>query len=1024
MKKRNSIKLAVTITSTALFGFMPQIVHADIEEDVTKAHAVMKQQNWAEGKALLDRVVKNFADKGKARFGGKFGTIYYDKGFCELQLGSQLKAVGDEKSLEQAKEMFTAAKESFNACRALPTDKLGVNAYYTKSLITLGNAEQALEEFQAAIDNYKKFMVERNQQTVKDGFHIGMYNINLAICHFRLEKPALAEGITYYETALNNKEKMRVPDAAIVSAFKDFASAAIVERQEKMLVDFVNNNRGLLTLDHYQMYQFTPFFRKYAAEAFSKQMVNASFTLYGLMPGTLETLEDLSVYDKDFVGYKHPSVSDSFIDPTAVQSVTRIQEDLAHVQKSISDGEPHELLALRTLAFTHETQGYSRGAYMAYKSMEHYYPKSKGREDNLFNLVRTSALVGEVMETEKFGNLFLKKFPESKYVEQVKNMMLISLFYSGEYEVSLKVATELIEDLKENTKPHDLCLHVLGGSMFYLGRFFEAEPLLKKHVEMYKDSDYKIAARYFEASNYSRMQNWAKAATLLDAFLTEFSDPVANPYIPFALYDRANTHFANEEYKEAIAKLDQVEKNFIGSAVDNICFILRGDVHRVEGEKKEANDYYIKGLELSKRQGVNVAAEEALYKLVSLHGAEKEGKENNPNIKDAVPFYDEFWKDRQKSPYKTQLAVAGVPALMAAGRGDEALANVQSVITEMAKMENAPGMEEAINTYGRHYLASEKTPEQLKEHFEDFPGIDAGDKRAQALLRIAVIGVYEKLAEDADKPDDPESVNKVALIRAKIDAMFNDMDQKFKKDELSDFILIRLADFIAGGKVNGSKALPYYDEVLKRNTNLFRVKAQFGKAGLLVLSDDAAEQKQALDTLKEILATKDVSRDTQEKAYYNMIVLFNKQKNWEGVKEQAVAYNTAGFSTKNKAQVSFLLGIAYENLGDKSNALGVFAAVFARHKGDWAISIPALTKATEFTIKNGKEINGVKPKQIAYDLAAQFIRDSSKAYEDNKLKMPADVRKLWEDLRDTVKGWETDPEVKSLEKQKKEREAQ
>ncbi len=1024
MKNRKSITLAVTLAGTALVGVMPQNASADIGEDVPAAISAMEDKEWVEAKGLFDRVIKNYGERGKAIYGGKFGIIYYNKGYTELQLGKKLTASGGEAALTQAAEMFEAAKESFTQCRNFPTDDKGENVYFFKALLYLGQAEQAMGECQSAIANYKKFLADRDpNKEGKDKYHPGMFNINMAICHFRLEKPALAEGLVYYETALKNKEKLRVPEAAIVSAFKDFAAAAITEKKEKMLVDFVNNNRGILTLDPYQMYQFIPFFRKYAAEAFSQDMLSAAFTLYGLMPGTTQTAEDLSVYEKDFVGYTRAGVADGFINRNARQSVTQVQNDLKHIQKSIKAGEPHELLALKSLAFTHESEGYVRGAYNAYKSMERYYTKTKGREDNLYNLVRTSSLIGEVMETEKFGNRFLKKFPDSQYVDSVKNMMLISLFYSGEYEVALKVSSELIEDLAENTKPHDLCLHVLGGSMFYLGKFYEADEHLKKHVKMYPESDYKIAARYFVASNYSRLEDWANAATYLDKFLADYPDPDLNLYIPFALFDRANTHFAEEQYDEAVAKLDKIEREFPSSAVEDISFNLRGDVHRAKGEKVEANEYYVKALELAKRTGADIVAEESLYKLVALHGNEKVGKEPNPNIKDAIPFYDEFWTDRQDSVYKTQVAVAGVPALMANKRGDEALANVQSVISEMAKKERAPGMEEAINTYGKYYLQSGKTPEQLKEHFEDFPGVDAGDKRAQALLRIAVIGVYEDLIKIAEKSEDAGAADEVGLLKAKIDAMFNDMDKKFEKSELSDFILMRLADFIADRTGNPRKAIPYYEEVLGRNSNQFRTMAQFGKAGILAKSDQAAEQNQALDTLKDVLATKDILRETKERATYSMIEVYNKQENWKEVINNAVLYNKEGYSTKNKARVSLLLGKAYEKDGNKSKALAIYASVYTRYKSDWAISIPALTKAAEFTRTDGKEFEGNSPKQIAYDMAARFIRDSTKAYDENKLKMPPEVRKSWEDLREKVLRWESDSEIKSLKQQKKELEA-
>lgn len=1021
MKKRKSITLAFTLASSALVGVIPQIANAGIGEDMPAAIGAMQEKDWVKAKGLFDKVIKENGETGKGQFGGKFGIIYYNKGYTELQLAKKVASAGGDKNVEQANKLYAAAKESFQMCRKFPTDKKGENLYFIKSLLYLGQSEQSLKEYKPAIANYKKFLADRDpDKRGADTYHLGMYNINMAICHFKLEKPALAAGLVYYETALKNKDKLRVPNAAIVSAFKDFASASIVTKKEKMLVDFVNNNRGALTLDPYQMYQFIPFFRKYAAEAFSKDMIDAAFTLYGLMPGTIETVEDLTVFDKDLIGYKRSGVADSFINRNAVQSVGQIQGDLKHIQKSITAGEPHELLALRSLAFTHESEGYARGAYNAYKSLELYYPKTKGREDNLYNLVRTSSLVGEVRETEKFGHLFLKKFPSSKYADSVKNMMLISLFYSGDYEVAYEVSSELIDGLDENTKPHDLCLHVLGGSMFYLGKFYEADEHLKKHVKMYSESEYKVAARYFVASNYSRREDWDNAAIYLDQFLADYPDPNQNIYIPFALFDRANTYFAEEDYDGAIGSLDKIEREFPSSSVEGISFALRGDVHRAKGEKEPANDYYLKALELSKRQGADIVTEEALYKLVALNGGEKAGKEPNPNIKDAIPYYDEFWKDRQSSVYKTQVAVAGVPALTAAGRGEEGLSNVQGVISEMAKQERAPGMEQAINTYGKYYLQSGKTAEQLKTHFEDFPGVDAGDKRAQALLRIAVIGVYEDLIKDAEKAEDQASIDKVGLLQARIEAMFNDMDKRFEKSELSDFILMRLANFIADHTGNPRKAFPYYEEVLSRNTNQFRTQAQFGKAGILSKSDDSAEQNQALETLKDVLATKDVARDTRERAIYNIIEVYNKQENWTEITAQAILYNKEGFSSKNKSRVSLLLAKSYEKSGNKSKALAIYAGVYTRYKSDWAISIPALTKAAEFTRTNGKAVDGKAPKQIAYDMAGRFIRDSTKTYDELKLKLPDEVRKSWEDLRELVLSWESEEGIKSLAQQKKE----
>jgi len=1012
MNKKKSITAAAMIAGASIVGMFPASVHAqDINIDMPAAIAAMKSGKWEEAQALLQRVTDTYGERAKSLYGGKFGAIYYDKGRMEMKIAAKLKSAGGDDNLAKAEQFYVKAKESFTNCRKFPTDEIGVNKYYFLCLLYWGQAEQQLGEYKEAIAHYLKFVKDRDpKKEGKDKYNIGMYNINMAICHFKQEKPLLAEGLVFYENALENKDKYKLPDAAIVSAFKDFAGASIKDNKEQMLVDFVNKNRAAITLDPYKMYQFTPFFRKYASEAFSKNMVKGAFALYALMPGTMETLDDLTVRKASLVGYKFPYVSDNFINPNDKMQVNQVRNDYDHVKSAAKSGDPHELIALRSLAFTHESEGYVRGAYSAYEMLELYHNKSKDREDNLFNLVRTSSLVGEVLNTEKYGRRFLNKYPDSKYKDQVRSMMLISLFYSGEYEVALKVSEELLPDLPENTKQHDLCLHVYSGSLYYMARFFDAHPFIVKHVKMYPKSEYKKASQYFEGSNLSRMQNWSLAAPKLDKFLADYPDPGTNMYLPFALFDRGNTHFAEEEYEQAVEKLDRIEKEFPGSAVEDMAMNLRGDVYRALGEKEKSKASYLKGYTIAKQKDNVIVSGESLYKLVALLGQEKENKEPNPNIKDAIPYYDEFWKDYQDSPYKTQVAVSGVPPLMAAGRGEESLLNVQGVIAEMAKQKEAPGMEGAINTYGKYYLLSGKSPEELRTHFQDFPGIDAGDKRAQALLRIAVIGVYEDLETQALKDKNEDLARKHAST---IKVLFRDMEATFKLDDLSDFILIRLGDFISKTK-SEREALKYYDKIIERKRVQFRVQAQFGRAGILAKSRKADEQAAAKAVLEEVKNGKDADAKTKDSASYQLVELYARQKNWDAVIKEAREYTKNGYK-KNKKNVSYNLAVAFDNAGNKKEAMQAYNGIYNRYKSEWAISVPSLTRAAELTREIGKpDAKGKQPKQIAYEMAARFVRGSAKAYKKYVTEMSPEEIEAYGKIKKLVEGWEADGDIRTL----------
>lgn len=1009
MKKRKSITAAVILATASIVGMTPTTASAqNVGENIMEGISAMKKQEWLKAHSLLSSVTNQLGDRGKGLFGGKYGTVYYNKGFCELKLGKDLVAMGGEENVAKGAEYLTMAVDSFKKCREIPSDDMSQNPYFNKCLLLLGQSQQALTEFAEAIKTYKKFLEVRDPE--KDSYNIGMYNINMAICYFKLEKPDLSEGSKYYTNALQNKDKWRVPDSAIVTAFKDFASATIEQNKEQALVDFINENRAVITLEPFKMYQFTPFFRKYGAEAFEKNMINGAFSLYALMPGTIETRDDIEARKATVIGFQRDIIRDQEFNKNDLISVEQLKADDKRVRIAYKSGDPHELLALRQLAYTHESEGYVRGAYGAYDLLELYHSDSKDRETNLFNLVRTSSLINEVMETEKFGNRFLKLYPESDYKDQVKSMMLISLFYSGEYEVALKVSEELLPDIPENTPGHDLALHVNGGSLYYLGRYFEAHKLIVDHIKMYPKSDYKLASSFFEGSNLSRLEEWTKAGVKLDKFLADYPNPSTNIYIPFALYDRANVHFAEEEFTEAVEKLDRIEREFPGSAVEDMAYNLRGDVHRAAGEREKAEEYYNKGLALSKVKNNKVVSGESLYKLVALLGEEKINKEDNPEITKAVVPYDEFWKDFQDSPYKTQVAATGVPALVKADRGEEGLSNLQGVISELATQTNAPGMEEAINTYGKYYLESGKTPEELKTHFENFPGIDAGNKRAQALLRIAVIGVYEDLLATAQKKKDTAEVG---VYQARIDAMFKDMNARYKLNELSDFILIRLGNFVSEKTSKPDQALAYYDQIIENGRNQFKINAQFGRARILAQSEDVTKQNDAKKTLIEVRDDKNSDKATKDSATYQLVMLYAKQEDWDNVIKQAGLYGEKRYPS-HKPEVALTLAKAHEEEGNFKKAIGAYNSTYVRYKATWSISIPALIKASQLTWEHGNDVDGKSAKQIAYEPAARFLKASERAYFENKEKMTIQEIEAYDTLKTQVDEWELSGQIKTL----------
>jgi len=807
---------------------------------MSQANKAWKDGQYEKCQALFQRIVNVYGSRSAMLYGPKFGFIYYRKGVCELKLAGIAKRNNNPTA---AAKWYDLAAKSFQTCyKKYPNGAAGMaqttNTMHKASLQRWAEAKMGLKEYKEAIKLYKKFLAERDPSRDRILPSPGGFNINLAICHFMMEKPNIPDGIRYFETALKNKEKMRTSDAGVVAAFLALSHAVIAEKNEAAMVDFLSKNRAYITLEPYQMYEFTPLFMKLAAEALEADMYIAAFNLYAMIPCTEDVLEDIRVRLEQLPNRR------GIKDGVTIIDTARLKKGKEKLEEKVRSGDPDDVNVLIAMCYLQDQAGNQRGVYGALEQLELYYPKSKKRENNLFNLVRISSLIGEILATEHYGSIFLKDFPESDKVENVRRLMLSSLFFGGDYVKSLKVAKELINKVPKPSEQHDICLFVLGGSHFYLGHFSDAQPLLDQHVKEYPKSKFIMHSEYFQASNLTRLQFWDKAAKLLDAFIAKYPDPKKNIYLPGALFDRANCHFAESQYKPALVLLDRLEKEFPQSGIIDMAFNMKGNILESTGDYEGAEKYYIKALEVAEKREHKLVAGEALSYLVGMLGVEKRGKKPNPRIKDAVPWYDKFMKNYRNSPFKPQVVVQGMAAMKAVGREQEGLDNLQAMITELAGKKNQRYLEECVNAFSKYFLEKKgNTPKKLKELYYNFPGIDFANKRTLALLRIAVIGVYEEELKKAEAQKDKDLVIR---YKAGIKSLFKDLKSTFHPKDLTNFVLLRVGDYLRQKTSAPKQALPYYEELLSRKDKFGEFKALLGIADVMGRSDSVADNKKAI----------------------------------------------------------------------------------------------------------------------------------------------------------------------------------
>ena len=982
-------------------------LHAAPDDDlgslVNKGLAAMKAGEWEQALAFNAEAVERFGGNTALQlYGPQFGNVVYRKGICELKLNK----------FEEAIKSFEATYKDF------PNDtknaKPGRNLFDKMALLKWGEAAMGAADYELAITQWKKFLEERDK--VRDKYPQGAFHINMAICHYRLGK--IPEGSEHLEIAINNKDSFPTPNDAIVSGFQSLVSAAITSKDEPVILDFIAKNRGALIVPPFEMQRFSKLFMKLAGDAIGADMLKTALNLYQFIPATEVAIDDLRGRISAMGNLTRVA------DGPARLYKEQLEKQLADLETEQRGSKSIEMIKLAAVAYIHENQGNTRGAYAAYLQLEQYFPKAEKREDNLFHLTRTASIIGNVPTTQKFGKTFLSAHPGSDYEADVQKMMLSSLFFDGKYETTIDLAKDIIDskEAAEGTPEHDLALFVLGGSYFYTGQYDKAAPLLDEHVEKYPESIFIQSSEYFQASNLSRLQNWAKAAKLLDGFLAKYKDDPNQSYTPLALYDRANAHYSEEEPDGALEKLDRVIKEYPDSPVTDQAYNLRGNVLQGEKEPEKAEESYLKALEVAEARGNSGVAGEALYYLVAMLGEVPKGKDAGERVKDAVPFADKYWeKYSEGSPYRAQVAVSQVRAFNEVGRGEEALERLQKVISAMAKNPEAVGLEEAINSYTEVYLESH-TPEELKDHYYEFPDITTQDKAARALLRIAIIGVFEDVAKNNE---DDEA--KVRASNAMITVLFQQLKTDFDLKDLSNYILVKLGDYLRTNTSAPREALPYYDEALTRQDQSYRFAALLGRADVYGRSKQDADLAKALEDFERILTDSD-NKGEREFSLYRIIEILMAKEEYAKAAERANEYLNRdekagpllGF-TKFSPEVGLILAETFEKRGKTDDAIAMYVKVWSAHMGYIKVSAPAIKRWMELSYDRNRKSSDpkvVSDRQGAYNGGWRFLDLTGRFKE----KLDADDLALWKEVESLVEKYVADPNVKSMEQLKKEEE--
>jgi tetratricopeptide (TPR) repeat protein len=963
----------------------------DLQSLVEQSIKLMQQENWGEALKLNAKAVASFGADPKASvnlYGAQFGAIYYRKGLCELKLGLWEDAM---KSFETCYKDFPSVNEASG------------NPYEKLALVQWGDAAMGAGKWQQALDLYDKFLKERDK--VRDAIPVSSFYINLSICHYSLGH--MIEGSENLEIAINNKDKFKTSDVAILLGFRAMVATAIDAKNEQVILDFIEKNRGLLTIDPLDMCQYSAYFLKLATNAMDAGMDRTAFLLYQMAPSIdaamdqakfrLDAMENLSVLSVKGGSWVKAD----------------IEKMLQSLEESKNSGRSLDVMKLRAVAYLHEKYGNVRGACGAYKLLELSCPNAENREENLFNLVRASFMVDIGNEGLGYAEKFIKDFPESKHALTIRRLMLASLFYAGDYPACIERATEILPKLKSGTPEHDLCLHVLGGSYFYTGAYEKAQPLLDQHVASYPESLTAVASHYFQASNAYRLGDYPKAGPLLDEFTTKFSKEEDNVFLSYALFDRAMCHYNLSENEPALTKVNMVIEKFPTAEIIDQAYNLRGNLKEILKDLPAAQESYKDALKTAVKLEHPSIAKEALYHLVNLF-VDRATSEKNPKLlKEAVVYADQFWKDGgEESSDARAMAMAQVTALESAGRMEDAMSRLKWAIVAASNDPEANLLEELIATCSDAYV-SNHTPEQLKEFYSKFPDVQA---TARSLFCVEVMRAFE-VAMGKEK----DAARKHAM-EAAIKALLQELKNDFKVSELTNSTLVKLGDYLRLKTATPREALPFYEEIMKRNDSRFRFRGLLGRADIYGQSLAPADMEKSLADFELVYKESQESKD-REFALYRMIELLVTKKDFVAAEAKAKLFvdKDHGFPNSNySAQVVLMLAKSYEGRGMMPEAIDMYGKAKAIDLAHFKIAVPATIKWMQLLWE--RNLDATKPgvfadRQEAYTGGAMYI----KATEHLQEKMTDADLAMWKELEVLVKQYEASPGIKALEQPKEDK---
>ena len=923
MKNRTTKRwlLAAVACGALIFGRMNHSVAQgvpDIGELYNKAvQLAERDKDYSAALGTANEIISRYGAHAKGDFGATFGSIYYLKGICLFHL----------KQYQEAYDSFEICHEEYpntlQPDRVAATKTNANNAHWRRSVFYMAACRQREEAWGAAIKTYERF---RALNPERGEYDPATLEINIATCYIKAGN--VKKGQRLLESVIRRQDELRAKPAAVFTGFVALVEgwaevdADSLESTTKSAHKFLDDNLSKLRLSPYEMARFKFNWQLYqAARGLGDTgMEGLSLRVLGLIPETLLVVKDLEARREAFTGQNQ-----------------KLEKEIASYEKEIEDGNPVDLFAMLEEARVLEVRGDMWGSFAVYDHLAVNFPKAKARPEILYNATRTAAMIRDMVTVQHHGLTFLEEFPNHKLKEPVSALLLEQLFFNGEYEKCLGIAADLRNFYPVGAPERDLPDFAFGGSLFYLGRYGEAQPEIDSHVENYPSSRFREHSLYHQGGNLVKLFRYPRAARLLDSFIDNYPESIL---MDLVLYDRATAHYGMDQLESCVKLVEKLQEKFPDTVIKDRALVLLGDVFQLKEDFASAKKVYTEARKLAIDQRHEETAANALFQLVAVAVAQEDWDL-------AVKHHDEFMATYPGSYFEPNVIVSAMPALEAKGRADVALGQLEGIIVVLGERRDVSQLERALASYSRIY-SDKNGPEALVRRLEKFPNVPVRNNLLRAWLAVTRLNVLE----------DEANRKKFTNREAEVKVAYSDL-KRLPMADLSNYIITKIGQNLLNGG-EPLEALPWFEEVRARPNPELRDFATMGIAQVKANSPSRSMKDESIALFREVIEVHKTPSLVPDAVLGLARVLFG-QKKWKAALDDALLlYIDNKNWSKARAEVSWMAGRCYEELGNDEIALAAYVNVYVPYTSQIEFSADAYLRAAQLMRKGGKNEQAYK----------------------------------------------------------------